>query len=102
MMAIPFIRSPDNRIKKKNTLLTSKTWPEFSKWKDKPAETESFSWINQNKTSLEDIGFIIEQKKVQNKKYFIGESSISIEIRENIDWFDIYAIVSSGNIQSFQ
>jgi SNF2 family DNA or RNA helicase len=57
---------------------------------------KAFSWINQNKTSLEDIGFIIEQKKIQNKKYFIGESSISIEIRENIDWFDIYAIVQFG------
>jgi SNF2 family DNA or RNA helicase len=57
---------------------------------------KAFSWINQNKNSLEDIGFTIEQKKIQNKKYYIGESSISIEIRENIDWFDIYAIVRFG------
>jgi len=58
---------------------------------------KAFSWINQNKTTLEDIGFSLEQKKAQNKKYFIGESSISIEIRENIDWFDIYAVVKFGD-----
>jgi len=69
---------------------------DFDQGKIHLPKLKAFSWINQNKTSLEDIGFIIEQKKAQNKKYFIGESSISIEIKENIDWFDIYAIVRFG------
>jgi len=58
---------------------------------------KAFSWINQNKSALENIGFIIEQKIVQNKKFFLGESSISIEIKENIDWFDIYANIKFGD-----
>ena len=57
---------------------------------------KAFAWLNKNKKNLEDIGFIIEQEKKEGKKYFIGESSISIEIKENIDWFDIYAIVQFG------
>lgn len=60
---------------------------------------KAFSWINQNKKSLEDIGFIIHQKKSHEKKYFLGKSSISIEIKENIDWFDIYAIVRFGDYE---
>ncbi len=60
---------------------------------------KAFSWISQNKKSLEDIGFIIHQKKTKEKKYFLGKSSISIEIKENIDWFDIYAIVRFGDYE---
>jgi SNF2 family DNA or RNA helicase len=60
---------------------------------------KAFSWISQNKKSLEDIGFIIHQKKSKEKKYFLGKSSISIEIKENIDWFDIYAIVRFGDYE---
>lgn len=60
---------------------------------------KAFTWINQNKQSLEDIGFIIEQKKNEHKKYFLGKSSISIEIKENIDWFDIYALVRFGDYE---
>jgi SNF2 family DNA or RNA helicase len=59
----------------------------------------AFSWLNQNKKSLEDIGFIIHQEKSKEKKYFLGKSSISIEIKENIDWFDIYAIVRFGDYE---
>jgi len=60
---------------------------------------KAFTWINQNKQSLEDIGFLIEQRKNEHKKYFLGKSSISIEIKENIDWFDIYAIVRFGDYE---
>ncbi len=60
---------------------------------------KAFSWINQNKSTLEDIGFIIQQEKEEQKKYFLGESSISIEIKESIDWFDIYAKIKFGDYE---
>jgi SNF2 family DNA or RNA helicase len=63
------------------------------------SKLKAFSWMNQNKKTLEDIGFIIQQEKKKNKKYFLGKSSISIEIKENIDWFDIYAIVRFGDYE---
>ncbi len=37
------------------------------------------------------------QPNPNNRRYFIGEALINIEIRENIDWFDIYAVVKFGN-----
>ena len=57
---------------------------------------KAFYWLAQNKQSLEDIGFNLEQQESREKKFFIGKSSISIEIRESIDWFDIYALVRFG------
>lgn len=60
---------------------------------------KAFSWLNQNKNSLEDIGFTLLQERSREKKYFLGKSSISIEIKENIDWFDIYAIVRFGDFE---
>ncbi len=59
----------------------------------------AFSWLTQNKQSLEDIGFRIEQLQSKDKKFFIGKASISIEIRENIDWFDIYAMIRFGDYE---
>ena len=60
---------------------------------------KAFYWLAQNKQSLEDIGFHLEQKESREKKFFIGQSSISIEIRESIDWFDIYALVRFGEYE---
>jgi SNF2 family DNA or RNA helicase len=60
---------------------------------------KAFTWLNQNKQSLEDIGFLIEQYESEEKKYFIGKSSIVFEIRESIDWFDIYAIIRFGDFE---
>jgi len=60
---------------------------------------KAFTWLNQNKQALEDIGFRLEQAKSKEKKYFIGKSSISFEIRESIDWFDIYALIRFGEFE---
>ncbi len=59
----------------------------------------AFDWINHSKKLLEEAGFKIKQKKFEGKKYFLGESSISIQINENIDWFDIYAKVKFGEFE---
>jgi len=60
---------------------------------------KAFDWINQSKHQLEIEGFQIKQKKLDGKKYFLGESTISIEINETIDWFDIYAKVKFGEFE---
>lgn len=59
----------------------------------------AFSWLNSNRKSLEEKGIQILQHRINGKKYFIGTSSIEIEIKENIDWFDIYAIVKFGEFE---
>lgn len=62
-------------------------------------EPKAFSWINQHRDDLLDKGFQIEQSPSKSKKYFLGEASLSIEIEENIDWFDINAVVKFGEFE---
>ncbi|MEM6844546.1 MAG: DEAD/DEAH box helicase [Bacteroidota bacterium] len=59
----------------------------------------AIEWINQHKQDLEEAGITLSQRVVDEKKYFLGESTINIEVRENIDWFDIYATVKFGNYE---
>ena len=60
---------------------------------------EAFAWILQNKSFLEELEIDLIQNPRASKKYFIGHSSISLEIKENIDWFDINAIVRFGEYE---
>ncbi|MFN0048818.1 MAG: DEAD/DEAH box helicase, partial [Cytophagales bacterium] len=60
-------------------------------------KADSFSWLALNRENLEKEGFAIRQNPKDNKRYFTGTSRIDIEINENIDWFDIKAIVQFGD-----
>ena len=60
---------------------------------------EAFSWLQEHKEQLEILGFIVRQTQLDNKRYFLGKSYITIDIRENIDWFDIHTIVKFGEYQ---
>ncbi|AHM61460.1 snf2-related protein [Flammeovirgaceae bacterium 311] len=57
---------------------------------------QAFSWLNTYRRQLEELGFSVGQHEADGKRYFLGESSIHIEVRENIDWFDIYAVIRFG------
>ncbi len=59
----------------------------------------AFEWINRYKKELENNGILLRQRIDHDKRYFLGESSIDIEIKENIDWFDIYAQVKFGDYE---
>ncbi|MEQ9440233.1 MAG: DEAD/DEAH box helicase [Cyclobacteriaceae bacterium] len=59
----------------------------------------AIEWINQHKNTIEEEGIVLNQRVSGDKKYFLGESSIDIEVRENIDWFDIYAKVKFGEYE---
>lgn len=55
-------------------------------------------WLNDNIESLKNHKFIIEQDRHDNK-YFIGHTTLSIEINEYKDWFDVSAIVKFGQYE---
>jgi len=61
---------------------------------DKP---EAFAWLNDRLPDLEAVGFVIKQAPKDQKRYFVGKSSLKLEIIENIDWFDIKAEVMFGD-----
>jgi superfamily II DNA or RNA helicase len=54
-----------------------------------------FEWLNQHHDELLMLGFEIEQPEGQ-KRYVFGNSKIDLEVKENNDWFDIYAVVYFG------
>lgn len=61
------------------------------------ATAPAIDWVKANSALLEEKGFIIEQGKQDIQRFFLGEASIEVEITENIDWFDINAIIKFGN-----
>ncbi|MDH5475830.1 MAG: SNF2-related protein, partial [Cyclobacteriaceae bacterium] len=60
---------------------------------------KAFDWMNQNRLILEELGITFSQTLLNGKRYFTGISSINMEVRENIDWFDINAIVIFGEYE---
>ncbi len=56
---------------------------------------QAIQWLNENIDLLKKQNFIIEQDS-HDGKYFIGQSTLSIEVNEYRDWFDVSAIVRFG------
>jgi len=64
------------------------------------SKSEAISWISKNKPSLKKENIRLEQETSSGgKKYFLGNSYISIDVKEKIDWFDINAIVKFGEYE---
>lgn len=63
------------------------------------SQSKAVDWLSINRNILKAENIQLFQKHSNNKKYFIGVSSISVEVRENIDWFDIHAIVRFGDYE---
>jgi len=59
--------------------------------------SEAFQWIKDNSQLINEQEIKIQQNTINQKKYFIGQSEISLEVRESIDWFDIHAMVKFGD-----
>ena len=60
--------------------------------------TFRYRYLNGSTTimiELLEAGFEIEQPEGQ-KRYLFGNSKIDVEVKENNDWFDIYAVVYFG------
>ncbi|MDN3668841.1 DEAD/DEAH box helicase [Echinicola jeungdonensis] len=63
-------------------------------------KSKAFDWLNANREALEGMGVRIQQNQSNNgKKYFIGQASIKVEVKENIDWFDVNAIIKFGTFE---
>ncbi len=61
-------------------------------------KTRAFSWLDEHRPLLEQQNIDVRQEG-EKKRYFLGNSTISIEIKEDRDWFDIHAIVRFGEFE---
>lgn len=60
-------------------------------------KTQAFDWITENEDILEENGIrIVQVGNLEGKIYHIGKAQISIEVNENIDWFDVHAKIKFG------
>lgn len=57
-----------------------------------------FEWLSEHEAQLTEKGFTLEQNEGE-KKYLIGASRVSIDFKENSDWFDVHAIVYFGQFE---
>jgi SNF2 family DNA or RNA helicase len=62
-------------------------------------KAEAFSWLNENRVNLLNFGFEVSQPESRDKKYFVGKAVIEVEVKENIDWFDIHAKIRFGEFE---
>ena len=62
-------------------------------------KAEAFSWLNENRVNLLNFGFEVSQPDSRDKKYFVGKAVIEVEVKENIDWFDIHAKIKFGEFE---
>ncbi len=69
---------------------------DFHRWPAVLDKNKAIDWINRHKLQLEQAGVVVHQQSNGSKKYFLGPSSIDVQVRENIDWFDIHAVVRFG------
>ncbi len=63
------------------------------------SQARAVDWLSRNRDILTAENITLIQKNAQNKKYFIGAASISIEVKEKIDWFDIHAVIKFGDYE---
>jgi hypothetical protein len=62
-------------------------------------KSEAFSWLNENRVNLLNLGFEVSQPQSNDKKYFVGKAIIEVEVKESIDWFDIHAKIRFGEFE---
>jgi superfamily II DNA or RNA helicase len=92
------IRRMHTREKEKLDVLLQ-TGLEIKNGRSMLSKVDAFSWLHQYSPRMKEAGFIIHQQVTNGKKYFLGTSSINVEITENRDWFDIYATVRFGEFE---
>ena len=63
------------------------------------SKAEAFGWLSAHHAQLHEAGFLVRQDANNEKRYFLGYSSIDLSIREGHDWFDIYADVRFGEFE---
>src|SRR5690606_28479824 len=59
---------------------------------------KAFDWINMNRAALDERGVkILQNTDGQGKRYFLGNGSISVGIREHFDWSYVDALPVFGH-----
>jgi SNF2 family DNA or RNA helicase len=90
-------RNPD--VERRNQQLLRELGLELRNGKVLVPKARAFDWMQEHRALLQEKGFIVRQNPSDQKRYFVGQSSINLSINENKDWFDIFALVKFGDFE---
>jgi SNF2 family DNA or RNA helicase len=62
-------------------------------------KVKAFGWLHSNALALKEKGILIGQQVRGSQRYFLGQATISMEISEGIDWFDIRSVIRFGEFE---
>lgn len=79
--------------------LLKQTGLEFRNGRALLDKADAFNWLHRYSPVIRQEGFVLRQQAQHGKRYFLGTSSIDINISENHDWFDLYAKVKFGEYE---
>ncbi|OYX17709.1 MAG: helicase SNF2 [Algoriphagus sp. 32-45-6] len=85
------------KLEDKILTILKKIGLEFIHGKMAMPKTQAFEWMGIHEDYLKENKIQLRQKaRADGKLYHIGQAQISIEINENIDWFDVQAMIKFG------
>lgn len=93
-----FTRNLDDEKKYAQTL-TKLGLPLRGGFRTAVEKAHAFSWLNENRVNLLNLGFEVSQPDNKDKKYFVGKAVIELDVKESIDWFDIHAKIFFGEYE---
>lgn len=86
-----------SKLEDKIVTILKKKGLDFKHGKMAMPKTQAFEWMGLHEEYLKENKIQIRQKaRPDGKLYHIGQAQISIEINENIDWFDVQAMIKFG------
>lgn len=92
------VRNLDDE-KKYSQTLTKLGLPLRGGFRTAVEKAHAFSWLNENRVNLLNLGFEVSQPDNKDKKYFVGKAVIELDVKETIDWFDIHAKIFFGEYE---
>ncbi len=85
------------KLEERYLTILKKNGLEFVHGKIALPKTQAFEWLGNNEDYLRENKIKVVQKGGLNgKTYHIGRAQITIEVNENIDWFDVKALIKFG------
>jgi hypothetical protein len=89
------VRTP--QVEKKFETILKKKDIVFVHGKYALPKTQAFEWLGENEDYLEEHKIkIVQRSSLTGKIFHIGRAQITIEVNENIDWFDVRAQIKFG------
>ncbi len=86
-----------SKVEERYVTIIKKKGLNFIHGKTALPKTQAFEWLGNHEDYLTENKIRIVQKSGLNgKTYHIGKAQITIEVNENIDWFDVKALIKFG------